>query len=146
MFQRKKILLKAYFKKIISNYCLESKNQISKYKFSALMDLPLVISDRFWNIIISKYENKNELKEEEYSKEIEILPKNLVVNKLIDFYTYIINKKSDFLFEFLDIDNKGVLIKNNVKYLLRNIYVHQNKTINNFKELINSQIKKCFDN
>ena len=146
MFQRKNNLLKAYFKKLISNYCLESKNQISKYKFSALMDLPLVISDRFWNIIISKYENKNELKEEEYSKEIEILPKNLVVNKLIDFYTYIINKKSDFLFEFLDIDNKGVLIKNNVKYLLRNIYVHQNKTINNFKELINSQIKKCFDN
>ena len=146
MFERKKNLLRAYFKKIISNYCLESKNQISKYKFSALMELPLVISDRFWNIIISNNGNGNELKEEEYSKEIEILPKNLVVNNLIDFYTDIINKKSDFLFEFLDIGKKGVLIKNDVKFLLRNIYIHQNKNIIDFNEVINSQIKKSFNN
>ena len=146
MFERKKNLLKSYFKKIISNYCLEDLHQITKYKFSELIELPLVISDRFWNIIISKCENKNELKVEEYSKEIEILPKNLVVNNLIDFYTYIINRKSEFLFEFLDIDNKGVLIKNDVKYLLRNIFVHQNQSINNFQEEINSEIKKSFGN
>lgn len=146
MFERRKNLLKSYFKKITSNFCLENKNQLTKYKFSKLMELPLVISDRFWNLIISKHENKNELKVEEYSKEIETLSKNIVVNNLIDFYIYIINKKSDFLFEFLDIDNKGVLIKNDVKYILRNIYVHQNKTINNFNELINSEIKKIFNN
>ena len=145
MFERKKNLLKVYFKKLISNYCLENKNQITKYKFSQLIELPLVISDRFWNIMISKYENKNELKVEEYSKEVEILSKNIVVNNLIDFYEYIVNKNSDFLFEFLDIDNKGVLIKNDVKYILRNIYVHQNKTINNFNEEINSEIKKVFN-
>jgi Ca2+-binding EF-hand superfamily protein len=145
MFERKKNLLKVYFKKLISNYCLENKNQITKYKFSQLIELPLVISDRFWNIMISRYENKNELKVEEYSKEIEILSKNIVVNNLIDFYEYIVNKNSDFLFEFLDIDNKGVLIKNDVKYILRNIYVHQNKTINNFNEEINSEIKKVFN-
>ena len=145
MFERKKNLLKVYFKKLISNYCLENKNQITKYKFSQLIELPLVISDRFWNIMISRYENKNELKVEEYSKEVEILSKNIVVNNLIDFYEYIINKNSDFLFELLDIDNKGVLIKNDVKYILRNIYVHQNKTINNFNEEINSEIKKVFN-
>ena len=145
MFERKKNLLKVYFKKLISNYCLENKNQITKYKFSQLIELPLVISDRFWNIMISRYENKNELKVEEYSKEVEILSKNIVVNNLIDFYEYIVNKNSDFLFEFLDIDNKGVLIKNDVKYILRNIYVHQNKTINNFNEEINSEIKKVFN-
>ena len=145
MFERKKNLLKVYFKKLISNYCLENKNQITKYKFSQLIELPLVISDRFWNIMISRYENKNELKVEEYSKEIEILSKNIVVNNLIDFYEYIVNKNSDFLFEFLDIDNKGVLIKNDVKYILRNIYVHQNKTINNFNEEINSEIKRVFN-
>ena len=142
----KKDLLKAYFKKILSNYCLENKNPITKYKFSELIELPLVISDRFWNIIISRYENKEELKVEEYSKEIEILSKNIVVNNLIDFYEYIINKKSDFLFEFLDIDNKGVLIKNDVKYILRNLYIHQNKSINNFNEEINLEIKKTFNN
>ena len=145
MFERKKNLLKVYFKKLISNYCLENKNQITKYKFSQLIELPLVISDRFWNIMISRYENKNELKVEEYSKEVEILSKNIVVNNLIDFYEYIINKNSDFLFELLDIDNKGVLIKNDVKYILRNIYVHQNKTINNFNEEINSEIKRVFN-
>ena len=144
MFERRKNLLKSYFKKIISNYCLEDIHRITKYKFSELIELPLVISDRFWNIIISRCENKDELKVEEYSKEIEILPKNIVVNNLIDFYTYIINSNSDFLFEFLDIDNKGVLIKNDVKYLLRNIFVYQNKSINNFNEQINSEIKKSF--
>ena len=142
----KKDLLKAYFKKILSNYCLENKNQITKYKFSELIELPLVISDRFWNMFIVNYENKNELKIEEYSKEIETLSKNHVVNNLIDFYTYIINKKSEFLFEFLDIDNKGALIKNDVKFLLRNIFVHQNHTINHFNEEINSEIKKSFGN
>ena len=144
MLERNKNLLKAYFKKIVSNYCLESKNQITKYKFSELIELPLVISDRFWNLIISKYDKKNELKIEEYSTEIELLPKNLVVNNLIDFYTYIINNNSDFLFDFLDIDNKGVLIKSDVKYILRNIYVYKNNTINNFNEKINTEIKKTF--
>lgn len=144
MFERKNNLLKAYFKKIISNYCLENKNQITKYKFSELIDLPLVISDRFWNIFISRHENKDELKVEEYSKEIETLSKNIVINNLMNFYTYIINKKPDFLFEFLDIDNKGVLIKSDVKYLLRNIFVYQNHSINNFKEEIDSEIKKSF--
>ena len=147
MFERKKNLLKSYFKKIISNYCLENKNQITKYKFSELIELPLVISDRFWNMIISKQENKDELKIEEYSKEIETLSKNIVVNNLIYFYTCIMNKKStNFLFEFLDIDNKGVLIKNNVKFILRNIYVYQNKSMDNFNEIINSEIKKSFNN
>ena len=145
MFERRKNLLKSYFKKIVSIYCLETKNQITKYKFSELMELPLVISDRFWNIIITKADKKDELKVEEYSKEIELLPKNLVINSLIDFYTYIVNNNSDFLLEFLDIDNKGVLIKSDVKYILRNIYVFQNKTINNFNEKINTEIKKIFN-
>ena len=147
MFERNKYLLKAFFKKIITNYCLENKNQITKYKFSELLELPLVISDRFWNLIISKQENKNELKVEEYSKEIEILSKNLVVNSLIDFYNQIKNKRySDFIFDFLDFDSKGVLIKNDVKFILRNIFVYQNKNLDNFNEIINSEIKKSFNN
>ena len=85
MSERKKNLLKAYFKKIVSNYCLENKNQITKYKFSELIELPLFISDRFWNMFITKYENKEELKIEDYSKEIETLSKNSVVNNLIYF-------------------------------------------------------------
>ena len=128
MFERKKNLLKVYFKKLISNYCLENKNQITKYKFSQLIELPLVISDRFWNIMISRYENKNELKVEEYSKEIEILSKNIVVNSLIDFYNDLKNKRySDFIFDFLDFDSKGVLIKSDVKFILKNIFIYQNK-------------------
>ena len=147
MFERNKNLLKAYFKKIISNYCLENKNQIIKYKFSELLELPLVISDRFWNLIISKQENKNELQIEEYSKEIEILSKNIVVNSLIDFYYDIKNKRySDFIFDFLDFDNKGVLIKSDVKFILRNIFIYQNKNLDNFNEIINSEIKKSFNN
>ena len=147
MFERNKNLLKAYFKKIISNYCLENKNQITKYKFSELLELPLVISDRFWNLIISKQENKNELQIEEYSKEIEILSKNIVVNSLIDFYYDIKNKRySDFIFDFLDFDNKGVLIKSDVKFILRNIFIYQNKNLDNFNEIINSEIKKSFNN
>ena len=147
MFERNKNLLKAYFKKIISNYCLENKNQITKYKFSELLELPLVISDRFWNLIISKQENKNELKIEEYSKEIEILSKNIVVNSLIDFYNDIKHKRySDFIFDFLDFDSKGVLIKSDVKFILRNIFIYQNKNLDNFNEIINSEIKKSFNN
>ena len=147
MFERNKNLIKAYFKKIISNYCLENKNQITKYKFSELLELPLVISDRFWNLIISKQENKNELKIEEYSKEIEILSKNIVVNSLIDFYNDIKHKRySDFIFDFLDFDSKGVLIKSDVKFILRNIYIYQNKNLDNFNEIINSEIKKSFNN
>ena len=147
MFERNKNLLKAYFKKIISNYCLENKNQITKYKFSELLELPLVISDRFWNLIISKQENKNELKIEEYSKEIEILSKNIVVNSLIDFYNDIKHKRySDFIFDFLDFDSKGVLIKSDVKFILRNIYIYQNKNLDNFNEIINTEIKKSFNN
>ena len=147
MFERNKNLLKAYFKKIISNYCLENKNQITKYKFSELLELPLVISDRFWNLIISKQENKNELKIEEYSKEIEILSKNIVVNSLIDFYNDIKHKRySDFIFDFLDFDSKGVLIKSDVKFILRNIFIYQNKNLDNFNEIINTEIKKSFNN
>ena len=147
MFERNKNLIKAYFKKIISNYCLENKNQITKYKFSELLELPLVISDRFWNLIISKQENKNELKIEEYSKEIEILSKNIVVNSLIDFYNDIKHKRySDFIFDFLDFDSKGVLIKSDVKFILRNIFIYQNKNLDNFNEIINTEIKKSFNN
>ena len=147
MFERNKNLLKAYFKKIISNYCLENKNQITKYKFSELLELPLVISDRFWNLIISKQENKNELQIEEYSKEIEILSKNIVVNSLIDFYNDIKHKRySDFIFDFLDFDSKGVLIKSDVKFILRNIFIYQNKNLDNFNEIINTEIKKSFNN
>ena len=77
MLEKQNFLLKAYFKKLISNYCLEDKNQISKFKFSELIELPLVISDRFWNIIISKTKAENNFKIEEYSHEIEKLPKNI---------------------------------------------------------------------
>jgi hypothetical protein len=147
MFERNKNLLKAYFKKIISNYCLENKNQITKYKFSELLELPLAISDRFWNVIISKQENKNELQIEEYSKEIEILSKNIVVNSLIDFYNDIKHKRySDFIFDFLDFDSKGVLIKSDVKFILKNMFIYRNKNLDNFNEIINSEIKKSFNN
>ena len=122
MLEKNEILLKNYFKKISSNYCLDDKNHITKFKFSELVDLPLVISDRFWNIIISKCETKDELKIEQYSKEIETLPKNLVVNNLINIYKLISNFDSEFLFEFLDIDSNNVLIKSELKFLLRNIY------------------------
>ena len=146
MLEKKEFLLKNYFKKIISNYCLEDKNQITKFKFSELMDLPLVISDRFWNIIISKSENKDEFQIEEYSKEIEKLPKNIVVNNLINIYILLFNENSDFLFEFLDCDSNNVLIKSETKFILRNIYVHKNKTLNGFQEKIIPEINKTFNN
>ena len=146
MLEKNEILLKNYFKKIISNYCLEDKNHITKFKFSELVDLPLVISDRFWNIIISKSENKDELKIEDYSKEIETLPKNLVVNNLINIYKLIYTFDSDFLFEFLDIDSNNVLIKSELKYILRNIYVHENKTFDGFEEKMISEINKIYKN
>ena len=146
MLEKKEFLLKNYFKKIISNYCLEDKNQITKFKFSELMDLPLVISDRFWNIIISKSENKDEFQIEEYSKEIEKLPKNIVVNNLINIYILLFNENPDFLFEFLDCDSNNVLIKSETKFILRNIYVHKNKTLNGFQEKIIPEINKTFNN
>jgi hypothetical protein len=146
MLEKKEILLKNYFKKIISNYCLEDKNHITKFKFSELIDLPLVISDRFWNIIISKTEIKNELKIEEYSKEIETLPKNSVVNNLINIYNLIFNYDSDFLFEFLDIDSNNVLIKSELKFILRNIYVYENKALDGFDEKIITEINKIYNN
>ena len=146
MLEKKEFLLKNYFKKIISNYCLEDKNQITKFKFSELIDLPLVISDRFWNIIISKSENKDEFQIEEYSKEIEKLPKNIVVNNLINIYILLFNENSDFLFEFLDCDSNNVLIKSETKFILRNIYVHKNKTLNGFQEKIIPEINKTFNN
>ena len=146
MLEKNEILLKNYFKKIVSNYCLEDKNHITKFKFSELVDLPLVISDRFWNIIISKSENKDELKIEDYSKEIETLPKNLVVNNLINIYKLIYTFDSDFLFEFLDIDSNNVLIKSELKYILRNIYVHENKTFDGFEEKMIPEINKIYKN
>ena len=146
MLEKDEFLLKNYFKKIISNYCLEDKNQITKFKFSELIQLPLVLSDRFWNIMISKSENKEEFKQEEYSKEIEKLPKVFVINNLIKIYTSLKNYNSDFLFEFLDIDSTEVLIKSDIKFLLRNIYIHKNKTLNGFKEKINSEINLSFNN
>jgi hypothetical protein len=146
MLEKQNFLLKAYFKKLISNYCLEDKNQISKFKFSELIELPLVISDRFWNIIISKTKAENNFKIEEYSHEIEKLPKNILVNNLISIYISIFNHDSDFLFEFLDIDENNVLIKSGVKFIYRNIYVHKYKTINGFEEKIYSEINKSFNN
>ncbi len=146
MLEKQNFLLKAYFKKLISNYCLEDKNQISKFKFSELIELPLVISDRFWNIIISKTKAENNFKIEEYSHEIEKLPKNILVNNLISIYISIFNHDSDFLFEFLDIDENNVLIKSGVKFIYRNIYVHKYKTINGFEEKIYSKINKSFNN
>ena len=146
MLEKNEFLLKTYFRKIISNYCLEDKNQITKFKFSELIDLPLVLSDRFWNIIISKNENKDEFKKEDYSKEVEILPKIFVVNNLINIYTSLKNHNSDFLFEFLDIDSTEVLIKSEIKFILRNIYVHKYKTINGFDEKIKPEINISFTN
>ena len=146
MLEKNEFLLKNYFRKIISNYCLEDKNQITKFKFSELISLPLVLSDRFWNIIISKNENKEEFKKEDYSKEVEILPKIFVVNNLINIYTSLKNYNSDFLFEFLDIDSTEVLIKSEIKFILRNIYVHKYKTIICFDEKIKPEINISFNN
>ena len=146
MLEKNEFLLKNYFRKILSNYCLEDKNQITKFKFSELIDLPLVLSDRFWNIMISKNENKEEFKKEDYSKEVEILPKILVVNHLINIYTSLKNYNSGFLFEFLDIDSTEVLIKSEIKFILRNIYVHKYKTIIGFDEKIKPEINISFNN
>ena len=147
MSTEKNYLLKDYFKKILNNYCLENKNQITKFKFSQLMELPLVLSDRFWNIIISKEKNSNTFTKEEYSQEIEVLPKNLVINQLMEIYNSINDKNIDeLIFDFLDIDSKGVLLKTEVKFLLRNIYVHENKTIDKFDEKIKKEITKIFTN
>lgn len=146
MSEKKEFLLKNYFKKIISNYCLEDKNQITKFKFSEMIDLPLVLSDRFWSIIISKIENKDDLKIEEYSQEIEKLPKNIVVNNLINIYSLLQNYNSDFLFEFLDNDSNGALIKSELKFISRNIYVYENKTLNGYNEKITPEINKSFIN
>ena len=146
MLEKKEFLLKNYFKKIISNYCLDDKNQITKFKFSEMINLPLVLSDRFWNIIISKTENKNDLKIEEYSQEIEKLPKNIVVNNLIKIYSLLYNYNSDFLFEFLDNDSNGVLIKSELKFISRNIYVYENQTLNGYNEKIIPEINKSFNN
>ena len=146
MSEKKEFLLKNYFKKIITNYCLEDKNQITKFKFSEMINLPLVLSDRFWNIIISKIENKDDLKIEEYSKEIEKLPKNIVLNNLINIYSLLKNYNSDFLFEFLDNDSNGALIKSELKFISRNIYVYENKTLNGYNEKIIPEINKSFNN
>ena len=146
MSEKKEFLLKNYFKKIISNYCLEDKNQITKFKFSELIELPLVISDRFWNIMISKSKTKEEFKIEDYSKEIEKLPKNFVVNNLINIYSLIMNNNSDFLFEFLDIDSTEVLIKSDIKFIFRNIYIHKIKTLNGFDEKLKPEINISFNN
>ena len=146
MSEKKEFLLKNYFKKIISNYCLEDKNQITKFKFSELIELPLVISDRFWNIMISKSKTKEEFKIEDYSKEIEKLPKNFVVNNLINIYSLIMNNNSDFLFEFLDIDSTEVLIKSDIKFIFRNIYIHKIKTLNGFDEKLKPEINMSFNN
>ena len=146
MLEKNEFLLKTYFRKIISNYCLEDKNQITKFKFSEIIDLPLVLSDRFWNIIISKNENKDEFKKEDYSKEVEILPKIFVVNNLINIYTSLKNFNLDFLFEFLDIDSTEVLIKSDIKFILRNIYVHKYKTIIGFDKKIKPEINISFNN
>ena len=145
MLEKNEFLLKNYFKKIISNYCLEDKNQITKFKFSELIELPLVLSDRFWNIIISKSENQEEFKKEDYSKEIEKLPKNFVVNSLINIYTSLIYKNQDFLFEFLDIDSNEVLIKSDIKFILRNIYVYKFKTLIGFDSKIKPEINISFN-
>ena len=146
MSEKKEFLLKNYFKKIISNYCLEDKNQITKFKFSELIELPLVISDRFWNIMISKSKTKEEFKIEDYSKEIEKLPKNFVVNNLINIYSLIMNNNSNFLFEFLDIDSTEVLIKSDIKFIFRNIYIHKIKTLNGFDEKLKPEINMSFNN
>ena len=145
MLEKNEFLLKNYFKKIISNYCLEDKNQITKFKFSELIELPLVLSDRFWNIIISKSENQEEFKKEDHSKEIEKLPKNFVVNSLIIIYTSLMYKNQDFLFEFLDIDSTEVLIKSDIKFILRNIYVYKFKTLIGFDSKIKPEINISFN-
>ena len=72
--------------------------------------------------MISKSKTKEEFKIEDYSKEIEKLPKNFVVNNLINIYSLIMNNNSDFLFVFLDIDSTEVLIKSDIKFIFRTIY------------------------
>ena len=97
---------KTYLSSLITNFSLDSPDSISKTAFSELLNLPLVLTERFIELIFPKTQK------EPYNK-------TLIINGLYEIYTKVQSNNLSFLFQFFDIGSKGVVIKNDMKYIIR---------------------------
>ncbi len=122
--------IKEYFSSILSNYCLTNPGEISNVQFSECINLPLSLSNIFFDLFPS---NENSI----YKK------KDLISEKLTDFFCGILKKDLNIIFELLDCGNKGVIIKSDVKFIFRNFFVLYNKTDIGY-DCLKNEIKKMF--
>ena len=122
--------IKEYFSSILSNYCLTNPGEISNVQFSECINLPLSLSNIFFDLFPS---NENSI----YKK------KDLISEKLTEFFCGILKKDLNIIFEFLDCGNKGVIIKSDVKFIFRNFFVLYNKTDIGY-DCLKNEIKKMF--
>ena len=90
---------KTYLSSLITNFSLDSPDSISRTAFSELLNLPLVLTERFIELIFPKTQK------EPYNK-------TLIINGLYEIYTKVQSNDLSFLFQFFDIGSKGVVIKN----------------------------------
>ena len=122
--------IKEYFSSILSNYCLTNPGEISNVQFSECINLPLSLSNIFFDLFPS---NEKSI----YKK------KDLISEKLTEFFCGILKKDLNIIFEFLDCGNKGVIIKSDVKFIFRNFFVLYNKTDIGY-DCLKNEIKKMF--
>lgn len=122
--------IKEYFSSILSNYCLTNPGEISNVQFSECINLPLSLSNIFFDLFPS---NEKSI----YKK------KDLISEKLTEFFCGILKKDLNVIFEFLDCGNKGVIIKSDVKFIFRNFFVLYNKTDIGY-DCLKNEIKKMF--
>jgi len=122
--------IKEYFSSILSNYCLTNPGEISNVQFSDCINLPLSLSNIFFEMFPSNessiYKNKE-----------------LIIEKLTEIFCGILKRDINTIFSILDCGNKGVIIKSDVKFIFRNFYILYNKTDNGF-DFLKIEIKKMF--
>ena len=126
-----KTLLKEYIQAGIYNYTLENPSLITKTQFYEFLSIPLQLSNRFSEII--------------FSEKKENLEKKMFVEKFLNFILLLLNEPFEFVFNFYDYGNKKVLIKSDVKFILKNFYVFYNKNIFNYDNYLKPLINKMFN-
>ena len=125
-----KILLKEYLLAGIYKYTLENPTLITKIQFYEYLSIPLQLSNRFSEIIF--LENNN-------------LEKNIFIEKFLNFILLLFNEPLEFIFNFYDYGNKKVLIKSDVKFILKNFYIFYNKNLENYEIKIKTLINQMFN-
>ena len=107
-------IFKYYINNIITNYSIETPETITKTSFTEFLDVPLLIGERFLEILFPSKPIQDQYK------------KTDIIDGLYTIYIKSYQKDINFLFKFLDICNKGGIMKNDLLVLLRSFNFNYN--------------------